>query len=92
MLRDQLQQAHQQLQVKDQQISDLSEITKSLNERLREGNILMGSLQKQLGAGHISAGSPVTDATPAPRPRPVAKQSPVKKPKSKTRLWGRIFG
>jgi hypothetical protein len=48
LLRDQLQQSQQQLQVKDRQIESLSELMKSLNERLREGNILIGSLQKQL--------------------------------------------
>ena len=47
LLRDQLQQSHEQLIVKDQQIASLSDITKSLNDRLREGNILMGSLQQQ---------------------------------------------
>jgi hypothetical protein len=89
MLREQLQIAQQQLQVKDHQIADLSEITKSLNERLREGNILMGSLQKQLGTA--SSGGHVTEAKPAPRPQPV-KQPIAKKPKPKKGFWGHMFG
>lgn len=48
MLRDQVQQTQEQLKVKDQQIASLTEITNNLNERLREGNILIGSLQRQL--------------------------------------------
>ncbi|MBT3292586.1 hypothetical protein HN512_01790 [Candidatus Peregrinibacteria bacterium] len=37
-----------QLEVKDKQIEALTEIVQSLNERMREGNVLMASLQKHL--------------------------------------------
>lgn len=37
-----------QLQMKDKQIEALTEIVQSLNERMREGNVLMASLQKHL--------------------------------------------
>ncbi len=37
-----------QLDIKDQQIAAQNEVIKGLSERVREGNILMGSLQKQL--------------------------------------------
>jgi hypothetical protein len=37
-----------QLKVKDKQIESLTEIVQSQNERMREGNVLMASLQKHL--------------------------------------------
>jgi hypothetical protein len=37
-----------QLDIKDQQIAAANEVIKGLSERVREGNILMGSLQQQL--------------------------------------------
>jgi len=37
-----------QLDIKDQQIAAQNDVIKGLSERVREGNILMGSLQKQL--------------------------------------------
>ena len=37
-----------QLDIKDQQIAGLNDVIKGMSERLREGNILMGSLQQQL--------------------------------------------
>lgn len=37
-----------QLDIKDQQIAAQNEVIKGLSERVREGNILMGSLQRQL--------------------------------------------
>ncbi|HVW66429.1 MAG TPA: hypothetical protein VHA78_01715 [Candidatus Peribacteraceae bacterium] len=38
-----------ELELKNQQIEKQWEVIHSLNDRLREGNILMGSLQKRLG-------------------------------------------
>lgn len=40
----------QQLKVKDSQIEGMQQFMHSLNERLRESNVLMASLQKQLPA------------------------------------------
>ena len=37
-----------QLDIKDQQIATQNDVIKGLSERVREGNILMGSLQQQL--------------------------------------------
>ncbi len=37
-----------QLTIKDQQIAAANEVIKGLSERVREGNILMGTLQQQL--------------------------------------------
>ena len=37
-----------QLTIKDQQIAAANDVIKGLSERVREGNILMGSLQQQL--------------------------------------------
>ncbi len=100
LLRDQLQQAGQQLSAKDQQIATLSEIAKSLNERVREGNILIGNLQRQL-----SPPSPPASATEATEVRPESTPAPqagskktatkpvppsAKKP-AKKGVWSRLF-
>lgn len=37
-----------QLDIKDQQLATANDVIKGLSERVREGNILMGSLQQQL--------------------------------------------
>jgi hypothetical protein len=90
LLRDQVLQNQQQLKVKDDQIATLSEITKSLNDRMHEGNILIGQLQRQLSL--TSGGSqPATDvvdttmnakpdapAAPAPKSKTAPKKSPKK--------------
>jgi len=78
-----------ELEIKNQQIAALNETTKSLAERLREGNILMSSLQQQLALTDGSARnrSPVveTDASPVPEK---GSDSPVD-PAKKTRWWNR---
>ncbi len=48
MLQQELQNKERQLIAKDAQIEKLGAIVGSLNERLREGNVLMATLQKQL--------------------------------------------
>lgn len=48
VLRDELQSKDRQLAAKDSQIEKLGSIIGSLNDRLREGNVLMATLQKQL--------------------------------------------
>jgi hypothetical protein len=90
LLHDQLLQSQQQLKVKDDQIAAQLEITKSLNERLREGNILIGSLQRQLsltsGGLHPTTDAADTtmgampDAPAASAPKP-PKTAPKKSPK-----------
>lgn len=44
-----------QLQMKDKQIEALTDIVQSLNERMREGNVLMASLQKHLALPEAGA-------------------------------------
>lgn len=48
MLKEELQSKERQLVAKDSQIEKLGTIIGSLNDRLREGNVLMASLQQQL--------------------------------------------
>lgn len=96
LLRDQLQQSQQQLQVKDQQIATLSEITKSLNERVREGNILVATLHKQLSVATPVEKEQPRDEPKVDKPSPAAKEQGTKtaskKVKPKKSLWGRMFG
>ena len=54
-----------ELEIKNKQIDTQNELLKELSQRLREGNILMGSLQQQLA---------LTDGTQR-KPRPVEAQS-----------------
>lgn len=50
-----------QLDIKDQQIAAQNEVIKGLSERVREGNILMGSLQQQLNPPKPTTEAVVTD-------------------------------
>jgi len=94
VLRQQLEQTQQQLKVKDEQIATLSEITKSLNERVREGNILIGSLQQKLA---LTDGAPRPKSERVEQPTKLAKATepkstaPTRKPKAKRGLWARLF-
>ena len=54
-LQGELQSKQDQLQMKDKQIEALTEIVQSLNERMREGNVLMSSLQKHLALPEAGA-------------------------------------
>lgn len=82
-----------QLKTKDEQIAGLQQTVASLNERLRESNLLMANVQKQLPSPKAEA---KTDATSANRPRwqntkPPAAAAPPKKPKSAS-LLRMLFG
>lgn len=66
VLRDQLQATGEQLKVKDSQIASQVEIIQSLNERLREGNILIGSLQRQLALPEAAVVTAPVNAKAAP--------------------------
>lgn len=96
LLREQLLLSQQQLVVKDQQIAAQLEITRSLNDRLREGNILIGSLQRQLsltsGEPQAAAGfeNTATEVTPPP-PTPKSPKPAPKKP-AKKGFFARVFG
>lgn len=67
-----------ELDLKNQQIEKQWEVIHSLNDRLREGNMLMGSLQKRLSLPE--APSPVDNVVDA---TPVAAQASSKKPSKK---------
>lgn len=54
-----------ELGIKNQQIEKQGEIITSLNERLREGNILMGSLQQRLAPPQTDSPSPTVVETPS---------------------------
>lgn len=67
-----------ELELKNQQIEKQWEVIHSLNDRLREGNMLMGSLQKRLSLPEAPTPvGAVVDATPAPEK--VAAKKPSKK-------------
>ncbi len=55
-----------ELDLKNQQIEKQWEVIHSLNDRLREGNILMGSLQKRLVLAAPETSSDVMDASSTP--------------------------
>jgi hypothetical protein len=76
-----------QLDIKDQQIANQNEVIKGLSERVREGNILMGSLQQQLSPpdttkrNHSDAVSTdTTSPTTETKKGSDAPETPTKKP------------
>jgi hypothetical protein len=90
-----------ELHLKNQQIEKQLDVIQSLNERLREGNILMGSLQQRLSLGEpVSSSSSVVEAAMDQRAAEVAKKTVKKameqvtgevqqKPKRKLLAWFR---
>ncbi|MDP1797478.1 MAG: hypothetical protein Q8K78_08360 [Planctomycetaceae bacterium] len=93
VLRDQLQATGDQLKVKDSQIASQVEIIQSLNERLREGNILIGSLQRQLALPEAAVmTSPVAskDAPPGKATK-VAEKHATPKRQARKGLLARLF-
>lgn len=73
---------HSELDLKNRQIEKQWEVIHALNERLREGNILMGSLQKRLGppdpVGAESVVEAAMAASAAEAPLVAAEQSSKK--------------
>ena len=78
--RDILQILERELQIKNQQIEKQWEVIHSLNDRLREGNILMGSLQKRLGPPQSESAQSSVEAVPVG----VAKEATQKASKKPT--------
>ncbi len=81
-----------ELELKNQQIEKQWEVIHALNDRLREGNILMGSLQKRLALpspDETAAAEPVTvsatSTTPSAKPSKTSKKASEKKPQG---IWG----
>lgn len=83
-----LQETAEQLKVKDQQILKQSEIIQSLNDRLREGNLLMGSLQQHLSLSGAKKESPQETVVDAGRGATLSRPAQ----KTKSRLFARMFG
>ena len=82
-----------QLDIKDQQISAQNDVIKGLSERVREGNILMGSLQQQLSLtdGSSRGKSDVVESEPSSA-KPVRESDPAPDSESKTHwLFRKIF-
>lgn len=93
VLRDQLQATGEQLKVKDSQIASQVEIIQSLNERLREGNILIGSLQRQLALPEaVVVTSPASSKEAAPaKPTKVAEKHSTPKRPARKGFLARLF-
>jgi len=78
-----------ELDIKNRQIETQNELLKGLSERLREGNILMGSLQRQLtlGDGSLRNQADVMDShADAPAPEKGSADVPPAKPKKESFL------
>lgn len=73
-----------ELDLKNNQIEKQFEVIQSLNDRLREGNILMGSLQKQLAlpssaSSHDDVVEAVAEKVTTEAVKKASKQAPKKK-------------
>ena len=55
-----------ELDIKNQQIESQNQLLKGFSERMHEGNVLIGSLQKQLTVGGSSRSTDTVDAQSAP--------------------------
>lgn len=95
MLRRELEIKNQQISQHAELISRQMELLTGLSERLREGNILMGTLQQRLALAEKNVVPPVADASPAqsaePKPAP-AKKIPADKKAKKRGFLSRLFG
>lgn len=82
-----------QLDIKDQQIAAQNEVIKGLSERVREGNILMGSLQQQLSLTDGSARnkSGVVDADRSVQKPEKGSDADPKSPEKTHWLFRKIF-
>ena len=78
-----------ELELKNQQIEKQWEVIHSLNDRLREGNILMGSLQKRLSLPEApSPAESIVDAVATPEKKSSKKPSAKTVKPSKKGLFG----
>ena len=76
-----------ELGLKNQQIEKQWEVIHALNDRLREGNILMGSLQKRLGPpASESQNESIMDASTV-KPSSESSDQPVMAPKRRLFAW-----
>ncbi len=79
-----------ELELKNQQIEKQWEVIHALNDRLREGNILMGSLQKRLGPA--SSDSPTADVVDVSTSKSATEDSTGPSKKAKRRLFAWMRG
>lgn len=78
-----------ELDLKNQQIEKQWEVIHALNDRLREGNILMGSLQKRLALPQAEQAPEVVEASAAPSSaEPAAKASAKPSAKKSQGIFG----
>lgn len=94
-----LQILQRELDLKNQQIEKQWKVIDSLSERLREGNILMGSLQKRLALPEPAAAETVvhavelkTSAEPSKASKKPSKESAVDTKPAKKGLFGWFRG
>ncbi|MBI2806042.1 MAG: hypothetical protein HYX68_13765 [Planctomycetes bacterium] len=95
MLRGELEIKNKQIGQQSELISKQMELISGLSERLREGNVLIGSLQQHLALPDARGGSqPITAKTKrAPSTEPEKGSTvPAKTPKPKKGFLARIFG
>lgn len=95
MLRRELDIKNQQIVQQSEIIGKQMELISGLSERLREGNILMGSLQQRLGMPNVKQ-SPMPDAAEVKStPKPVEKEKGTKpmpkNTKPKKGFFARLF-
>jgi hypothetical protein len=81
---DVLQILRRELELKNTQIEKQFEVIQSLNERLREGNILMGSLQQRLALPEAQSPAASTVDVASKQPSTEAEQAPSVKPAHQT--------
>ncbi|MBI1314490.1 hypothetical protein GC176_24625 [bacterium] len=79
-----------QLDIKDQQIAAQNELIKSMSERLREGNILMGSLQQQLAPPKSATQTP-KDSVVDDHPKTPSEQGTAEYGLLRRILYRKIF-
>lgn len=75
-----------ELALKNQQIEKQWEVIQSLNDRLREGNILMGSLQQRLALPVTESPAPVVEAASTEASMEVKRASKKKVMEAKEKL------
>jgi hypothetical protein len=94
MLRRELDIKNQQITQQSEMLSKQMELISGLTERLGEGNILIGSLQKQLALtdGSSREEADIVDAKPTTPPSPEkGSDATKKKPKPKKRFFFGLF-
>ena len=94
MLRGELDIKNQQITQQSEMLSKQMELISGLSERLREGNILIGSLQKQLALpdGNNRTQPDIVEATSATSSSPEkGSEAAKKKAKVKKGLFSRFF-